>query len=98
MKRTSLIVGTLTLALAFALVTTVSAQSPSSIDSSANTTITSPTVSPMSGADTTSSTTTTPGLPDTGVGGNAAVNFMIILASGLLVVGGTVYALREFAR
>lgn len=41
--------------------------------------------------------TTNPGLPNTGAGGDAAMNFAILLGTGLLAVGGTVLAARKLA-
>ncbi len=41
--------------------------------------------------------TTSPGLPDTGVGGEAAMNLGILLASGLVVIGGVALLARRFA-
>lgn len=42
--------------------------------------------------------TTSPGLPNTGLGGDAALNFGLLLSSGLIAVAGTVYALRRYAQ
>lgn len=44
-----------------------------------------------------SDATTSPGLPDTGLGGDAAMNLGILLASGLVVVGGIALLARRFA-
>jgi hypothetical protein len=41
--------------------------------------------------------TTSPGLPNTGVGGNAAVNTAVLLASGLVVLGGVALLSRRTA-
>jgi hypothetical protein len=41
--------------------------------------------------------TTSPGLPNTGVGSDAAMNLGILLASGLVVVGGVALLARRFA-
>jgi hypothetical protein len=41
--------------------------------------------------------TTSPGLPNTGVGADAAMNLGILLASGLVVVGGIALLARRFA-
>lgn len=46
----------------------------------------------------TSDTITTPGLPDTGAGGDAAQNLAIVLASGAVLVGGAfLLARRRFS-
>ncbi|MBX4197872.1 hypothetical protein KW782_00890 [Candidatus Parcubacteria bacterium] len=45
----------------------------------------------------TSNSTTSPGLPNTGVGGEAAKNLSILLASGLVVVGGIILLSRRMA-
>lgn len=55
------------------------------------TTVTDTTTTDMSDA------TTSPGLPDTGLGGDAAMNLGILLASGLVVVGGIALLARRFA-
>ncbi len=61
----------------------------------------SPTVSPTTGEtvsdDVSATGTTSPGLPDTGFGGNAAINFSILLASGLIVLGGVALLARRTA-
>jgi hypothetical protein len=55
----------------------------------------SPTVSPTTSPTTSPTGTTSPGLPDTGIGGNAAMNFGILLASGLIVLGGVALLSRR---
>jgi hypothetical protein len=39
--------------------------------------------------------TTTPGTPNTGAGGEAAANVLILAASALAIVGGTSYLARR---
>lgn len=43
----------------------------------------------------TGTTVTTPGTPNTGTGGNAAVNWMLLGASGLVLLGGASYLGRK---
>ncbi len=40
-------------------------------------------------------TTTDPGVPNTGAGGNAATNSLVLLASGLAAAGAGVYLARH---
>jgi hypothetical protein len=40
-------------------------------------------------------TTFTPGVPNTGAGGNAAVNWTVLLASSLIAATGLVYMTRQ---
>lgn len=43
-----------------------------------------------------STTPMTPGLPNTGDGGNAASNLALMFASGLVVLGGVTYLVRSY--
>jgi hypothetical protein len=43
---------------------------------------------------TTTTTTTIPGTPNTGAGGDAAVNYAILAATGLVAVAGVAYLNR----
>ncbi|MES2216476.1 MAG: hypothetical protein V4481_04245 [Patescibacteria group bacterium] len=45
----------------------------------------------------TGGTSVTPGVPNTGAGGSSAVNWAILLASGLVAVGGVTYLARRVA-
>jgi hypothetical protein len=45
----------------------------------------------------TSTSSTSPGLPNTGAGGDAAMNFALLLSSGLIAVGATVLLARKLA-
>jgi hypothetical protein len=93
----------LVLAMVFAFVPFTHAQT---VDSTSNTTVTGTsttgTTNTSGSAPTDMSTTgvtdtTSPGLPNTGVGGDAAMNLGILLASGLVVVGGIALLARRFA-
>ncbi len=46
-------------------------------------------------ATTTDTTITTPGTPNTGTGGNAAINWLLLGASGLVFLGGVSYLGRK---
>jgi hypothetical protein len=89
----ALATGSLVVALALTLVAPVGAQVTT--DSTATTTTTGTTDTTGSGTATTD--TTSPGLPDTGAGGDAAMNFAILLSSGLIAVGATVLLARKLA-
>jgi hypothetical protein len=41
------------------------------------------------------STTSTPGTPNTGAGGDAATNWAILAVTGIVVIGGVAYLLRR---
>ncbi len=45
----------------------------------------------------TGSGTTTPGVPNTGLGGSAATNFAILLATGALILGGATLVANRMA-
>ncbi len=92
MKKTiaALLTASMVFAFAFTLVGSVGAQT---LDATSTTsgTVTGDS-STVLGDDTTS-----PGLPDTGAGGDSAMNIAILLSSGLLAVGATVLLARKFA-
>lgn len=44
----------------------------------------------------TTSTTTTPGVPNTGAGGDATMNLVLLLGSAVLAAGGLIYMIRGF--
>lgn len=106
---TSLAAASVIVAFALALVAPVSAQTyggPAPAYgapgvSSTDTQVQSGTVTPGAplppGASVAPEGTVSPGLPNTGAGGNAAVNYAILLSAGLIAVGGTVYLARKFA-
>lgn len=45
----------------------------------------------------TTATTTTPGVPNTGEGGDMAVNILLLGTSGLLAIGGSAYLSRKLS-
>lgn len=47
---------------------------------------------------TSTSTTTVPGVPNTGAGGDAALNMLVLFASGTLAIGGAAYITRRTVR
>lgn len=55
----------------------------------------------MASAQTTDTTTmqttatTTPGVPNTGAGGDAAANWIILAATGIVMIGGIIYLARS---
>lgn len=108
MKKTlaSLAVASLIVALGLVVVTPAHAQLYSNTSGSGSSMSTSGTSttggtgsmsSSTSGMTGTTTGSTTPGLPNTGAGGNAATNMSLLLGSGLIVVGGAVYLTRRFA-
>ncbi len=82
MKITKLLV--ITFVVAFALVATVSVQAQTATTTTG--TDTSVTAQP---------TAETPGLPNTGVGGQAATNIAILLSSGLVTLAGIAFLARK---
>lgn len=96
-------------AFALALVATIGgfgytayAQSPLSTPTSGASPMFSPTLSPTvtpgtggTGTGGTGTGTLTPGIPNTGAGGDAAFNLALLMASGIMVVGGATYVVRN---
>ncbi len=83
----------LALALAFTLVANVHAQTTdTSVSGSAS--VTTPATTDTSGTGA-ADTSASPGLPNTGVGGDALINYAILLSSGLAIAGGLVYIRRQ---
>lgn len=94
--------GTLSLVVALSLVVVqlASAQvldNGTSLGQSDSQTTVSPTVSPTTDGTVSDDATTSPGLPDTGFGGTAAMNLSILLVSGLIVFGGVALLARRTA-
>jgi hypothetical protein len=86
---------TFALALVLSVAGSVSAQTTGTTDnSSAATTTTTNNTTDTSGTGATTDTST-PGLPDTGMGGDAAMNYAVLLSSGLIAVGATVLLARK---
>lgn len=67
-----------------------------SVTGSTTYTNTAGTGSSITGTSTThGATSTTPGVPNTGAGGNAAVNFAVLGAAALVAAGGAAYLARK---
>jgi hypothetical protein len=86
---TALAAASLVLALTFAFVGAVGAQTTDTSGTLYSTTTTTGTTDTDTG-------TTSPGLPDTGFGGDAAVNMALLLSSGLIALGGSYFLARKF--
>lgn len=52
-------------------------------------------VAPMAFAQTSTPTTTAPGVPNTGAGGDQAVTLAVMAVSGLAAMGGMLYLMRN---
>jgi hypothetical protein len=100
MKKIITALAAVSLVFAFALATTAHAQLTST--STTNSTLSGTTTSGggttgTSDSGTVLGDTASPGLPNTGAGGDAATTVAILLATGLLAIGGTVVAARRLA-
>ncbi len=88
----------LTLVAALALVATVSvnAQTAATTTTDTSTSISTDATTGTGAADTTA--TEAPGLPNTGVGGEAATNLAILFSSGLIALAGIAFLARRVAQ